>query len=171
MSDTKRFAGKTALVTGAAGNIGLAVARRLAREGSHVILLDLDQAKLDDAAKGFAEHGVKVKTVVCDVTNYKSVEDAVEYAEKTVGPIDFLFNNAGYQGPLPQSMNTRRKISSVWWISISSARFTYYAPYRVAWSTVAQAVSSTPPAWPDYRARPIWVPMAHQNSAWSALPR
>ncbi|NVN04026.1 SDR family oxidoreductase [Asaia spathodeae] len=98
MSDTKRFAGKTALVTGAAGNIGLAVARRLAKEGSHVVLLDLDQAKLDDVAKGFAEHGVKVKTVVCDVTNYASVEEAVEYAEKTVGPIDFLFNNAGYQG-------------------------------------------------------------------------
>ncbi|NIE78756.1 SDR family NAD(P)-dependent oxidoreductase [Asaia sp. As-1742] len=98
MSETKRFAGKTALVTGAAGNIGLAVARRLAKEGSHVVLLDLDQGKLDEAAKQFAEHGVKVKTVVCDVTNYTSVEEAVDYAEKDVGPIDLLFNNAGYQG-------------------------------------------------------------------------
>ncbi|GBQ93468.1 SDR family NAD(P)-dependent oxidoreductase [Asaia krungthepensis] len=98
MSEKKRFAGKTALVTGAAGNIGLAVARRLAKEGSHVVLLDLDQGKLDTAATSLAEHGVKVKTVVCDVTNYTSVEEAIDYAEKTVGPIDLLFNNAGYQG-------------------------------------------------------------------------
>lgn len=98
MSDTKRFSGKTALVTGAAGNIGLAVARRLAKEGSHVVLLDLDQAKLDEAAKSLAGLGVKIGTALCDVTNYNSVEKAVEEAEKTIGPIDMLFNNAGYQG-------------------------------------------------------------------------
>ncbi|AOX16386.1 SDR family NAD(P)-dependent oxidoreductase [Kozakia baliensis] len=98
MSSAQRFSGKTALVTGAAGNIGLAVAKRLAQEGAQLVLLDLDGEKLEKSKGEIAALGVKVETAVCDVTNYGSVEAAVAKAEDTLGAIGLLFNNAGYQG-------------------------------------------------------------------------
>ncbi|GBQ10392.1 SDR family NAD(P)-dependent oxidoreductase [Swaminathania salitolerans] len=98
MSETRRFSGKTTLVTGAAGNIGLAVARRMAREGSNVILLDLDRAKLEEAAASFDTDDVAIGSIVCDITDYAALENELDKAESAIGPVDYLFNNAGYQG-------------------------------------------------------------------------
>ena len=98
MSVEQRFVGQTALVTGAAGNIGLAVATRLAREGARLVLLDLDGDKLGHARDEVAALGGMVETATCDVTDYKSVEAAVATAEAALGPVGLLFNNAGYQG-------------------------------------------------------------------------
>ena len=66
----KALEGRIALITGGAGGIGQAVARRLLAEGAHVVLSDRDQAALDDtrAALGKAFGADKVRGVVCDVT-------------------------------------------------------------------------------------------------------
>lgn len=98
MNAGQRFSGKTALVTGAAGNIGLAVARRLASEGAQLVLLDLDGDKLEQARADVAALGGRVETAICDVTDYGSVEAAVAKAEDEFGSVGLLFNNAGYQG-------------------------------------------------------------------------
>lgn len=98
MSSIQRFSGQNALITGAAGNIGLAVAKRLASEGANLVLLDLNEEKLEEARAEVAALGVKVSTALCDVTDYSSVDAAVEKAENDIGPIGLLFNNAGYQG-------------------------------------------------------------------------
>lgn len=97
-SSTQRFAGQNALITGAAGNIGLAVAKRLASEGANIVLLDINKDKLEEARADVATLGTKVSTALCDVTDYASVEAAVDKAEKELGSIGLLFNNAGYQG-------------------------------------------------------------------------
>ncbi|GBQ06349.1 SDR family NAD(P)-dependent oxidoreductase [Saccharibacter floricola] len=97
-ASSQRFAGQNALITGAAGNIGLAVAKRLASEGANLILFDLNAEKLEEARSQLVSLGVDVHNAICDVTDYASVEKAVDEAEKALGPIGLLFNNAGYQG-------------------------------------------------------------------------
>ncbi|MBB2155435.1 SDR family oxidoreductase [Gluconacetobacter diazotrophicus] len=98
MTDTKRFDGKVTLVTGAAGNIGLATAERLAASGSAIALLDLGGAKLDDAVAKVARAGVTARGYACDVTDAAQVQEIVDRVVADFGRIDFLFNNAGYQG-------------------------------------------------------------------------
>ncbi|EHH67975.1 SDR family NAD(P)-dependent oxidoreductase [Gluconobacter morbifer] len=94
----KKFSGKVCLVTGAGGNIGLATALRLAEDGTDIALLDMNRDALDKAEAEIHAKGVKTSSYVCDVTNEQNVIDVVEEIIHTFGKIDFLFNNAGYQG-------------------------------------------------------------------------
>jgi NAD(P)-dependent dehydrogenase (short-subunit alcohol dehydrogenase family) len=98
VGDRGRFAGRTAIVTGAGGNIGLAVARRLADEGASLALVDLDPAKLDEAAGQVEALGVRFERYVCDVSDGAAVRAMADEAAAAFGALDFLFNNAGYQG-------------------------------------------------------------------------
>ncbi|RJS91489.1 SDR family NAD(P)-dependent oxidoreductase [Salinisphaera sp. Q1T1-3] len=98
MADMKRMAGRRVLVTGGAGEIGHAVARRLADEGAAIALLDIDRDKLDAVADRFAGQDVEITRHVCDVTDAAAVADTVSAIERHAGPIYALFNNAGYQG-------------------------------------------------------------------------
>jgi NAD(P)-dependent dehydrogenase (short-subunit alcohol dehydrogenase family) len=82
--------GRVAVVTGAAGGIGKAIARGFADAGARVALLDLDRAAVEAAA---AETGGQ--PVVCDVTDAGSVAAAVA----AVGPGDILVNNAAFLSP------------------------------------------------------------------------
>jgi 2-keto-3-deoxy-L-fuconate dehydrogenase len=84
---TGRLAGKTAFCTASGAGIGRATAIAFAREGARVIASDIDMAKL----KGLSEEGV-AETHILDVRNTRSVEDTA----KRVGPVDILFNAAGF---------------------------------------------------------------------------
>ena len=90
-----RFAGKTAVVTGAASGMGKATALKLASEGATVIAGDIDS---EGGAELAATSNGKIffqKTDVCDVPQIKALMDFA--AEKT-GGIDIVFNNAGAVG-------------------------------------------------------------------------
>lgn len=87
-----RLSDKIIVVTGATGGIGLASARRFAAEGAHLVLVDLDQARLDDAV---AELGDKAIAVAADVA---TSADYVELAVKRFGRLDGIFLNAGIEG-------------------------------------------------------------------------
>jgi NAD(P)-dependent dehydrogenase (short-subunit alcohol dehydrogenase family) len=94
--DRKRFDGACVIITGGAGDIGLATARYLADEGAHIALIDVKG--LDEAANSLKEIGAVVRTYSCDVTDYSAVEKTVERIATEFGRIDHLFNNAGVQG-------------------------------------------------------------------------
>jgi NAD(P)-dependent dehydrogenase (short-subunit alcohol dehydrogenase family) len=83
--------GKTVIVTGAAGGIGSAVVRRLAREGSRVASLDLVQPDVDGQAVG----------VTVDLTDEDSVAAAIAAARDVIGPIDALVAVAGISHTAP----------------------------------------------------------------------
>jgi NAD(P)-dependent dehydrogenase (short-subunit alcohol dehydrogenase family) len=96
-SGARRFAGKVALVTGAARGIGAAVAGRLAAEGAAVACVDLLLDGAEKTAAGIVESGGQATAISCDVSNPASVEAAVE-AAKSLGPLDVLCNVAGVGG-------------------------------------------------------------------------
>lgn len=90
-----RFAGKTAVITGAASGIGRATAELFAAEGATVIAADIDAAGGEDLAATSNGRILFKQTDVCDVAAIKALMDFA--AEKT-GGIDVVFNNAGAGG-------------------------------------------------------------------------
>jgi rhamnulose-1-phosphate aldolase/alcohol dehydrogenase len=89
--------GRIALVTGGAGGIGGAVARRLLSGGASVVVADVDESALEAARKSLAgEHGKdRVRAFRCDVTDEASVAASYAYALRELGGIDILVSNAG----------------------------------------------------------------------------
>src|SRR5438874_7580684 len=81
-----------AIVTGAAGGIGAATCRVLAREGARVVVTDLD---LDRARAVAADLGDRAHAVGADVTDLASVRAMVAAAEARFGPATLLVSNAG----------------------------------------------------------------------------
>jgi NAD(P)-dependent dehydrogenase (short-subunit alcohol dehydrogenase family) len=91
--------GGTAVVTGAASGIGLALARRAAAEGMRVVLADVDADGLAAAAAdlpGAPEDGVE--QVRCDVSDPDAVEALADRAYERFGSVELLCNNAGVGG-------------------------------------------------------------------------
>jgi 3-oxoacyl-[acyl-carrier protein] reductase len=84
--------GKTAVVTGAAGPMGHAVARALLEDGAQVALVDIDAMRLDGLVRFL--RGTTI-AVPCDITDAAAVRDAHQKVEKLLGPVDILVNNAG----------------------------------------------------------------------------
>jgi len=85
------LAGKTAIVTGAAGTLGLAAVRALLEDGAQVALVDADALRLDNLVRFLRGSTV---AVACDVGDPAAVRDAHQKVEKALGAVDVLVNNA-----------------------------------------------------------------------------
>jgi len=92
---SERLAGKTAVITGAASGIGLAIAERFAAEGANVALLDLNSESLNLAVEGICESGGEATGTVCDVGDSAQVDEVISSIHGRCGAIDILVNNAG----------------------------------------------------------------------------
>ncbi|WP_432533771.1 SDR family NAD(P)-dependent oxidoreductase [Kineococcus arenarius] len=97
--DVPTTAPAVALVTGAAGGIGAAVAGVLARTGAALALIDADGEGLRRTAEGFSDDGHPVLAVPCDVRRSTDVEEAVVRVEEALGPVTALAHVAGVLRP------------------------------------------------------------------------
>ena len=95
---TDRFAGKAAVVTGAAGGIGRAACARFAQDGARVVAVDLAGSDLDETVAAVANAGGECIAVEADVTQEADVARYVSRAIAAYGRIDAFFNNAGVEG-------------------------------------------------------------------------
>lgn len=98
-----QFAGKTVLITGAAGDIGGAAAEAFAKRGAKLVLVDLPSTAgrlLERRSELETSGAAGVHVIPADVTQQEDVKVMVEEAVKLCGRVDCCFNNAGIQGEL-----------------------------------------------------------------------
>jgi 3-oxoacyl-[acyl-carrier protein] reductase len=95
------IAGRTALVLGASGGLGSAIAARLAQEGANVAMAGRSADGLAATATQVEAAGVKALPVVWDLAELDRVEASVSAVEHALGPIDILVNNTGGPPPTP----------------------------------------------------------------------
>lgn len=91
---TRRLQSRHALLTGAAGGIGLAVTRAYLAEGARCTVVDVAQEPSGELAALMAQHGDRLHYVACDVSKSAQIDALVAAAQARFGPIDILFNNA-----------------------------------------------------------------------------
>ncbi|THH03660.1 hypothetical protein EW145_g6109 [Phellinidium pouzarii] len=118
---------KAALVTGAASGIGLESAILFALEGANVLLVDINEKAVEDAAVKLAKTtpNVKVLATKADVSKEADIKAAVDKAVAEFGRLDVMFNNAGIMHPADDNaLNTEERIwdmtmqvnlKGVWW--------------------------------------------------------
>lgn len=112
------LSGKTAVVTGAAGTLGLAVVRGLLEDGAQVALVDVDAMRLDSLIRFLRG---TVVAVPCDVSESGAVRQACQQIEKVLGPVDILVNNAGIDSSAKAEVATDQEWRRVLAVNLDGA--------------------------------------------------
>jgi rhamnulose-1-phosphate aldolase/alcohol dehydrogenase len=106
MPKEKPLSRKIALITGGAGGIGLAIAKKLASEGACVFLTDINETSLQQATKQFGRDVASGSLV--DVTSTESIQQAYEKASLDFGGVDIIVNCAGLAISKPLEQTTEK---------------------------------------------------------------
>ena len=96
-----RLHDKVVIVTGGAPGLGEGIARRLAEEGASVVIADINGAKAQSVADSLIRNDKPAIAVTLDVAERKQMRDAVQRTVERFGRLDVMFNNAGFNKPLP----------------------------------------------------------------------
>src|SRR5579863_4396302 len=102
------FQGHVALVTGAASGLGLATAIAFAESGASVVLADVNEKQVQEAARKLTDKGYKALGLRCDVSNDADVEAMVKKTVTAFGRLDAAYNNAGVQNVLADTADSPR---------------------------------------------------------------
>lgn len=97
------LSGKTALVLGAGGGLGSAIARTLAREGARVALADIDLAAASRVADEIGATGAQAIAMQWDLGDLSVIDANIARIERELGSVDVLVNNTGGPPPTPVS--------------------------------------------------------------------
>lgn len=119
----RRLNGRIAIVTGAGRGIGRAIALKLASEGAHIVVNDLDAGPADETVREAMRFGVRAVTVTGDVT-VTGFADRLVGAAIELGGIDIIVNNAGYPWD-----NVIQKMTDEQWHAMLDVHLT--APFRI----------------------------------------
>lgn len=112
------FKGKTAVITGGASGIGLALAERFGREGCRLLLGDIDGGALDAAVAQLAQAGIEAHGHVTDVADHAAVQSLADRAAGLYGKVHLLFNNAGVSITGPTWELTHDDWRWVWGVNV-----------------------------------------------------
>jgi len=122
-----RFEGKVAIVTGAAGGIGLATTRQLVREGARVLMADLDGARVAAARDALVAEGVASDAALlcttCNVAVEEDVVAAMQHALARFGRVHTIVNNAGAMIFKPIEQHSAQDVLQVLGVDFMGAFF------------------------------------------------
>jgi len=115
---SNQFTGKTAIISGGAGGIGLALAKEFGQLGMQIVIADIDLQQLIEAEKTLRNANIQVLACPLDVTNYQQWEETVAAAEAKFGNIHMLVNNAGVGG-IPGSIEDTKLDTWKWVMDVN----------------------------------------------------
>jgi meso-butanediol dehydrogenase/(S,S)-butanediol dehydrogenase/diacetyl reductase len=110
--------GRVVLVTGAGQGIGRAIALRLARDGAHIAVADLNDDKTAAVAAEVKKTGRKATTFRADVSKRDDVYAAIEHTEKQLGGFDVMVNNAGIAQVKPLADVTPEEVAKIFKVNV-----------------------------------------------------
>jgi NAD(P)-dependent dehydrogenase (short-subunit alcohol dehydrogenase family) len=117
----RRYEGRTALVTGASGGLGRAVALRLAGEGARLLLV----ARREDALAALAEtlraSGAQAEIFACDLAQPEAIADLVARIKACASRVDLLVNNAGKEQMTPLQATSPKALQELIQVNLVSA--------------------------------------------------
>ena len=127
---SRRLTGDVAIVTGAGGGIGGAVARRLAAEGAAVAVNDIDAARAQVVADDITAAGGRAIAVRADMSDPEQVQAVVDTTVAELGTVSILINNAGLIGQTRHFL----KADDEWWHRLigNNLSSVFYCTSRVA---------------------------------------
>lgn len=105
-----RYENKVAIITGAGGGIGKAVAENFAKEGAKLILVDLDESAAQSTIEAVEDLAEDIIFIQADVTKKADVKKYVEKAVEKFGKIDVFFNNAGIDTEVTPTADYNEKL-------------------------------------------------------------
>ncbi|RZM30402.1 MAG: SDR family oxidoreductase [Pedobacter sp.] len=100
----RRFENQVAIISGGADGLGKGIADRIAVEGGHVVLLDIDAGRLEKTKAALHSKGLKVSVYLADISNEMEVKQVVEDVMQHLGSVDIMVNSAGIVGPTNTSI-------------------------------------------------------------------
>jgi len=124
---THRLANQHALLTGAGGGIGAAVARAFALQGARCTLVDRDDKPSPEAMQLMADFGPAVQYIACDVTETATIKGMVTKAVDGLGPIHTLFNNAAVFDMAPLLESNEAMFDKLFAVNVKGAFFVMQA--------------------------------------------
>jgi len=131
MKQVQSYLGKSALVTGGGRGIGLGIARRLAEEGAHVVIADVNIEKGTQAAQGLRDRGLSVDFLPVDLSVPGGSEEMVAAATLLMGRVDVLVNNARAGRRLGLLEETEENWDQAVAVGLKAAFFTAQATIRL----------------------------------------
>lgn len=117
----KKLAGKTALITGGSGGIGLAAARLFLEHGARVAITGRDRESLDQAQRQLSEDTLALQ---CDAARLADIEASMQTIGRQFGRLDVLFVNAGFSSPAPFEAITEAQFDDIAATNFKGAFFT-----------------------------------------------
>ena len=111
------------LVTGTGGRIGAAIAREFAALGDHVVLSDVDAARMEATAKSITDAGGTATAIAADISNEEDVNRLAAEAIKAVGHVDVLVNCAGIFPNKPVIEMDTEEWNRVWDVNLNGPFF------------------------------------------------
>ena len=127
--------GRTALVTGGNGGIGLGIAEALAEAGANVVIAGRDEGKNQAASSQINRHGGRCRPVRCDVDDLEDIDATIDETINAFGGLQILVNNAGIAaGESPEDMS-----DAVWDSVVATNLLSVFRFSRQAFRAMKQA--------------------------------
>ncbi|AHG63828.1 SDR family oxidoreductase [Advenella mimigardefordensis] len=101
------LSGKVALVFGAGGGLGSAIAQTLASEGADVVLADINFDAAESVAASIRDNNKRARALQWDLNDLSVIDAHISQIEKELGPVDILVNNTGGPPPTPVAYQTQ----------------------------------------------------------------